>query len=243
MHTGAFFVSNSLSVFSRSLCITAGIFTLSACTAAPPKTSAREQQALVEQATFAVQTNFMGPNVAPHALALLAKSKALIICPDISSISLVIGGSGGRCVLLSRDARHSWSDPAFYHLDTGSFGLQAGYQHSQLFLFITSQRGIQAMLDHQVTFDAKAAAAFGKHTRNSQSSYGNDNPNGIYAVQRTNGLFAGVALGGSKLTPVSSANRAYYKQIVGPEDIVINMRVNNTAADPLRRALMRASKQ
>ena len=35
----------------------------------------------------------------------------------------------------------------------------------------------------------------------------------------------------------SAANRAYYNQIVGPEDIVVSMRVNNSGADPLRSAL------
>ena len=54
-------------------------------------------------------------------------------------------------------------------------------------------------------------------------------------------MFAGASLGGSKLTVNSDVNREYYGQTVGPEEIVVTMRVNNPGADPLRRILMRYS--
>nr|WP_230873292.1 MULTISPECIES: lipid-binding SYLF domain-containing protein [unclassified Bombella] len=150
-------------------------------------------------------------------------------------MSLVFGGTGGACVLVGRGANNSWSDPAFYTLSAGSFGLQAGYQHSQLFLIITSKNAVLSMMDREYTFDASADAAFGSHG----TSASNDHRE-VYALQKTNGVFAGVSLGSSKLKANNAANRDYYGQVVGAEDIVINMRVNNKAADPLRRSVMKA---
>ena len=62
-------------------------------------------------------------------------------------------------------------------------------------------------------------------------------------MQKSNGVFAGVSLGSSKLKADNAANRSYYKQVVGPEDIVVHMQVNNKAADPLRRVVMKVFNQ
>ncbi len=62
----------------------------------------------------------------------------------------------------------------------------------------------------------------------------------IVAFARTRGLFAGVSLQGSVMSSDSGGDQVYYGQPVGPVDIVMAMRVNNPAADPLRGVLMRA---
>lgn len=229
--------------FSLSLYTISSIAFLSACSSSNSSTTAAEQQILVDQSAVAVNSIFNNTEQAKHAEKLLTQSRAVMICPSISNLSLVFGGSKGRCTLLSRDARGSWSDPAFYYITSGTFGLQLGYQNSQLVLFITSQKGIQALLDHQFTFDANASASFSSLASSAQKSRISGDHSDIYALQKANGIFAGAALGGSKLSSDSYANRAYYQQYVGPEDIVINMRVNNPAADPLRRALMNAEKK
>lgn len=216
----------------------AGLPILTACSSSEDRTSAAQQQILVDQATVSVQTMFgkSRKNSAMHSY--LKRSKAVMICPSITHMSMVFGGSGGKCVLLSKDARNSWSDPAFYNLSSGSFGLQLGYQNSQIIFFIMTQKGIQALLDHQFAFDANAGASFTSLNSSALAGGTSATHSDIYAVQKANGVFAGAALGGSKLSVDSAANHSYYGQIVGPEDIIINMRVNNVAADPLRRILM-----
>ncbi|MXV35310.1 MULTISPECIES: lipid-binding SYLF domain-containing protein [unclassified Saccharibacter] len=228
---------------TKTLCALGGITILGACSSTSSATTASEQQPLVEQAASSVKSFFSNGNQAQRAAKLLKKSHAVMVCPSISNMSLIFGGSSGRCTLLSRDARGSWSDPAFYTISSGTFGLQLGYQHSQLMLFITSKRGVQALLDHQFTFDANASASFTSFGGSAQSSHVSGGKHDIYALQQANGVFAGGALGGSKLSADSAANRAYYQQYVGPEDIVVNMRVNNPSADVLRRALMKAEKK
>jgi len=61
----------------------------------------------------------------------------------------------------------------------------------------------------------------------------------IVAFARTRGLFAGVSLQGSVMSSDSEGDALYYGQPVGPVEIVMAMRVNNPAADPLRAVMMR----
>lgn len=224
-----------LSIVSKTLAVAAGLLAVNAYAADSSKVS--QQQALVDQATFAVQSAFVDSKVKSNTSRILSETKAVVVCPDITKMSLIFGGSGGQCLLLARGANNSWSNPAFYRLSSGSFGLQAGYQHSQLFLFVTSQKALLNLMDHEYSFDAKADAAFG------DGASAQNTPKEVYAMQKSNGVFAGVSLGSSKLKADNAANRSYYKQVVGPEDIVVHMQVNNKAADPLRRVVMKVFNQ
>ncbi|WP_122039018.1 lipid-binding SYLF domain-containing protein [Asaia bogorensis] len=208
-----------------------------------PAMAASKQQALVDRATLAVQDIFQGTNPNSRAQRYLAKARAVMVCPSVFRMSIVFGGAGGGCLLLSRDARGSWSDPAFYMLSSASMGIQLGVESSELMFFVMSDRGLQALLDSQFKFSAGASASFANMGSGIESGSAGASNTDILALQKSSGLFAGASLGGSKLTIDSSSNRAFYNQPVGPEDIVISMRVNNTGADPLRRVLMQVVQQ
>lgn len=199
------------------------------------------QQTLVDKATLAVQDMFVGAKPTARVYRYLGSARAVMVCPSVFRMSIGIGGSGGGCVLMSRDARGSWSDPAFYKLSSGSVGFQLGVQSSAMMFFVMSDRGLQALLDSQFQFGANAAASFATMGSGIESGTAGRSNTDIMALQKSQGLFAGAALGGSKLTVDSSSNREYYNQPVGPEDIVISMRVNNPGADPLRQILSRYS--
>ncbi|MFT8719360.1 lipid-binding SYLF domain-containing protein [Acetobacter sp.] len=199
------------------------------------------QQALVDKATLAVQDVYTGAKTTDRVYRYLAQSRAVMVCPSVFRMSIGIGGSNGGCLLMSRDARGSWSDPAFYRLSTGSIGFQFGVQSSEVIFFVMTDRGLQALLDSQFQFGANAAASFATMGSGIESGTAGRTNTDIMAIQKSEGLFAGASLGGSKLTVDSDANRAYYNQIVGPTEIVISMRVNNAGADPLRAILTRYS--
>lgn len=203
--------------------------------------SSTTEQTLVDKATLAVQDIFTGAKTTDRVYRYLGQSRAVMVCPSIFRMSVGIGGSGGGCLLLSRDARGSWSDPAFYRFGSGSIGFQFGVQSSEMMFFVMSDRGLQALLDSQFQFGANAAASFATMGSGIESGTAGRTNTDIMALQKSEGLFAGVALSGAKLTVDSDANRAYYNQIVGPTEIVISMRVNNAGADPLRAILSRYS--
>lgn len=225
--------------FRTCLYMLSAIFTI----LAPSKSHATsKEQLLVDRAALAVQSIFVDSAGSTRAGRYLRTARAVMICPSLFRMSLVFGGSGGGCVLLARDAQGSWSDPAFYTLSNASFGFQLGVESSQMMFFIMSDRGLQALLDSQFKFEAGASASFANVGSGIQSGSAGARNTDILALQKSSGLYAGASLGGTKLTSDSSANRAYYGQLVGPESIVISMRVNNSGADPLRRALIQYSK-
>lgn len=147
---------------SRRLAASTLISTLclaSALTVSPAQAGSK-QQTLVDRATLAVQDIFQGTTPSSRAQRYLAKARAVMVCPSVFRMSIVFGGAGGGCLLLSRDARGSWSDPAFYTLSSASMGLQLGVESSELMFFVMSDRGLQALLDSQFKFAAGASASF-----------------------------------------------------------------------------------
>ncbi len=199
----------------------------------------QQQQELVDRATLTAQDVLDWRDNDPTERHLLARSRGVMICPSIFRMSFLFGGSGGGCVLLSRDANGSWSAPAFYSIGSGSFGLQAGVQDAQVMLFILTRRGLTAVMDSQFKIGADASLAFATLGVGMEGATTAALRADIVAVEKARGLFAGIALQGSIMSSDSVGDRAYYGQPVGPEDIVVAMRVNNPGADPLRAVLMR----
>ncbi len=202
-------------------------------------TRQQQQQELVDRATLTAQDVLNWHDNDPTERRLLARSRGVMICPSIFRMSFLFGGSGGGCVLLSRDANGSWSAPAFYSIGSGSFGLQAGVQDAEVMLFILTRRGLTAVMDSQFKIGADASLAFATLGVGMEGATTAALRADIVAVEKARGLFAGIALQGSIMSSDSVGDRAYYGQPVGPEDIVVAMRVNNPGADPLRATLMR----
>lgn len=198
-------------------------------------------QATVDRAALSVEDIFGNSSQRAVLSSNLSKARAVMVCPAMFRVSIGFGGAHGSCVLLARDARGSWSDPAFYKLSAASMGIQFGVQSSQILFFIMTDRGLQALLDSQLQLGTNAGASFANMSTAVASSNAGASNTDILVAQRSQGVFAGASLGGSKLTVNSDVNREYYGQTVGPEEIVVTMRVNNPGADPLRRILMRYS--
>lgn len=209
---------------------------LAGCAGTP---NAGEEQGLVDRATLSVQEILGEGNDRLHAANLLRRARAALVCPRIFKAGFFFGGEGGGCVLVGRDGAGSWSSPAFYTLSSGSFGLQAGIQDQQILLLIMNDKALTALLDSQVKLGADASLAFatlgGSVEGATTAAVGAD----IVAFARSRGLYAGLTLEGSLISARSEWNRGYYRQEVGPRDIVVGARVHNPGADPLRAALLR----
>ncbi len=59
----------------------------------------------------------------------------------------------------------------------------------------------------------------------------------IVTFARTRGLFAGVSIEGSVLSPDAPSNQAYYGQPYSAPQVVVQMMANNPGANPLRATL------
>ena len=210
---------------------------LAGCSGGVPR--AGEEQALVDRATLAVNDVFGNGNDRLNAARLLRRARAVVVCPRIFKAGFIVGGEGGGCVLVGRDAAGSWSSPAFYSIGSGSFGFQAGIQDLQIVMLVMNDRALTAVLDNQLKFGADASLAVatlgGSVEASTTAAVGAD----ILAFARARGLYAGLTLEGSLLAARSEWNRSYYRQDVSPRQIAVGMQAHNPGADPLRAALLR----
>lgn len=220
----------------RLMCLGIMLATLAGCGTTPRQ---GEEQALVDRATLSVQEILGEGHDRLNAASLLPRARAVIVCPRIFRAGFFFGGEGGGCVLVGRDAAGSWSSPAFYTLGSGSFGLQAGIQDLQIIMLIMNDRALAAVLDSQLKLGADASLAIATYGGSVEASTTTAVGADIVAFARARGLYAGLTLEGSLLTARSEWNRGYYRQEVGPRQIVVAMGVHNPGADPLRAALMR----
>ncbi len=208
---------------------------------APPLARAdtpQGQQELVDRATLAAQ-DVLNNDQGHDARSLLPQARAVMICPRVFRAGFLIAGEGGGCVLLARGGQGSWSSPAFYSLSSGSIGLQAGVQDAEVMMLILTDNGLRSVMDNQFKLGGNASVAFVTLGGGVQGATTTNLNADIVAFERPRGLFAGFSVEGSVMSSDSSGNQVYYNQPVGTVDIVMAMRVNNPAADPLRAVLMR----
>ncbi len=200
-----------------------------------------DQQSLVDRSTLTLQEMFT-QNRNPQAAALMKKAKAVMVCPRIFKAGFIVGGSGGGCVLVGRSATGAtgpagWSGPAFYGIGSGSLGLQAGIQDSELVLVVLTDKGLQSLLNSQFKFGAEAGVAVATYGAGVQGAMTPALTADIVAFSTNRGLFAGIALDGTVLSSRSAWDQSYYGQMLSPQQIVLNFQGSNQGDAPLRAML------
>lgn len=161
----------------------------------------------------------------------LDKARGLLIVPKLGRGGFIIGGSGGRGLLLARDHESGrWSEPAFYTMGSASIGLQIGGEQSEVILVIMSKRGVDAMLSTKAQLGADMSVAAGPVGTGTRAATAD-----VLSFARSKGAFAGLTVEGSIIAPDDARNTAYYGKAVSPVDILIRHSVNNKDSDELVR--------
>lgn len=202
------------------------------------------QQDLVDRATLTVQ-GMMSAREAKDAAPLMKRARGALVCPRVFKAGFVFGGQGGTCVLIGRltsGGQYSgWSNPAFYDLTSGSFGLQVGIQDSEIIFIVLTDRGLQALIDSQFKFGAEAGLAFATLGTGVSGSTTAALKADVVAFARSRGLFAGLSIDGSLISVRSDWNAAYYGQPIATQQLVEQGGGTNPGAAPLREMLARFS--
>jgi len=159
-----------------------------------------------------------GGNIPPN---ILAQSDCIVVLPNVKKVGFGIGGSGGRGAMSCRAGdkyNGKWSAPAMYSIGGASLGFQAGATSTDFVLLITSEKGVNAVLEDKTKLGSDATAAAGPSGATAQSSSvgGAD----VYTYARAKGLFAGVSLEGATLHPDKDANERLYGKPTPARDIV-----------------------
>lgn len=200
--------------------------------AVSPAHAMSEPEETVDKARVTAEGLFSDPNY-PYLLDLATRAKAILIVPNMIKVGFFIGGRGGNAVLLSKDSEGKWSNPAFYTLGGLSYGLQIGAQSSQLIITIMTEKGLQAIMNNKVTLGADANVALGEIGAGAQASTGMDTKADMYAFAKSSGVFAGIALDGTVISPRRSYNEEFYGKGTTPAAILLDRTAMNPASQPL----------
>lgn len=209
---------------------------LAACAANSNNQNAAQE--LVDRSTLTVETMLgSGGAAANQATQLLHRAKAIVVCPRVFKAGFFIGGEGGSCILASRAANGSWSDPAFYTMGGGSFGLQIGAQDAEVIMMLMNNTALNAFLNSQFKIGADAGISVATIGAGIGGATGTALGADIVTFAKARGLYGGISLSGSVFSNDSGLEQQYYGQVVDPRSIVVNMSVNNPGANPLRAML------
>ncbi len=195
-----------------------------------------DQQQLVADSGFTLQRLATSQEL-KAARILLERARAMMIFPQLVKGALFIGGEGGSGVLLARNPDGTWSYPAFYTLGSISFGLQIGGQTSEAILIIMNDKALAALMDDQVKLGADLSAAAGPVGGGIEASATTSLGEDIYTYSTNKGLFVGASLEGAVIARREDWNGDFYNGVTAPDDIVLNGKASNPAADGLRQEL------
>lgn len=151
---------------------------------------------------------------------LLGKSKGIVIYPEMVKAALGLGGQYGSGFLLKRNENGDWFGPLFVKLYGLSYGFQAGVQKSGLVLVITNEKGIEGFLKDNFTLGGSASISAGPTGKTLAADTDYRLEAAIYSYSVSNGLFAGISLGGSIIRQDEEADKTYFGQELTPEEII-----------------------
>jgi len=195
-----------------------------------------EQQVLIDQATTTL-SNFMRDPEMKWLQQNIGRAKAVLISPEIVKAGFIVGGSGGRAVLVARNGG-KWVGPAFYTLATASIGFQAGVAASEMVTLVMTDKGMNSMMASSFKFGGDASVAAGPVGAGAQSNVTAD----LIAFSRSKGVYGGLNLDGTVVSSNSDWDKAYYGKAVLPPDIVMKNAASNKGADKLLAEITRVAK-
>ena len=206
--------------------------------ASAPALADAKRQALVNDSLRTAQKILDG-NDTPDARKNLMQARAVMIMPNFAQAAFIIGGAGGRAVMLARSGRSDWSSPAFYSLGSGSLGLQVGGRVQEILLIVLTDKGLNALMNDKFKFGAEAGVTFAREGAGVGGATTTAAGADIVSFSTAAGLFFGGALEGSFVEPDNDWNALYYGMGASPRAILLDRRYTNPGANALRQYLGR----
>lgn len=169
----------------------------------------------------------------------LPQAKAILIVPRLVRGGFILGGSGGRGVVLTQDAKSKgWSQPAFVSVGSASVGWQAGAEVAEMIFLIMTKSGFKEILDSKIKFGARTSIAAGGVGKGIGATAHTD----VISFVRGKGLYGGLAGEGMVVNPDAESVKRYYGNNASTEDILVNKKVYSRDASKLVSLLTKAAK-
>jgi len=224
----------SIALFSKSL---RWLLALLIATSASAALAQSDQQKLVNAAdkTF---SNFMSDPDMAWLAQNIGRAKGVLIAPEVAKAGFIFGGSGGRAVLVVRDAKTGkWVGPAFYTLATASVGFQAGIAVSEMLTLVMTEKALNSLLSDSVKLGPDASVAAGPVGAGAKADIVTD----LVSYSRSKGVYGGVNLDGTVVGVSKDWNEAFYQKPVSAPDILVRMTAHSKGADKLVGDISRAA--
>ena len=208
---------------------TAIAITLPALVFATTAGAQSDQRSLVTAATVTF-ANFKSDPDLSWLQRNLGRAKAVMIAPEITKAGFILGGSGGRAVVVARDPKSGkWVGPAFYTIATGSVGFQAGVSVSEMVTLVMTDKGLNRLLADSFKMGGDAAVAAGPVGAGAQTDLVAD----MVSFSRAKGVYGGLNLDGTIVSTSDKWNRLYYGKPVTASDILVRTSVRSKQANEL----------
>jgi len=120
--------------------------------------------------------------------------RCIAVIPNVMTGALIVGGTHGVGLASCKDSTNTWTQPAAISLNQGSIGLQAGAKSTDVVLFFQSKDAEQALKRGEFAIGTDVSAVAGTFDNSLDTSTA-----GLVAYTRTEGLFAGASINGSKV--------------------------------------------
>jgi lipid-binding SYLF domain-containing protein len=190
-----------------------------------------EQQRL--KASYEVLHDILGMPDKGIPRDLLNKADCVIVVPSMKKAAFIVGASYGRGTMLCRSGenfRGLWSAPAFFALEGGSFGLQAGGEATDYVILVMNEKGARSVMSSKVKLGGDASVAAGPVGRTTSAETDIVLTAEMLSWSRNRGLFAGVSLAGSTIRSDDDANKNLYGRELNAKQIIVQKEVKTPAA-------------
>jgi lipid-binding SYLF domain-containing protein len=143
---------------------------------------------------------------------ILKNAWAVVVFPGVLKGAFIIGGQGGKGVVVRKLADGTWSAPAFLNITGASIGPQIGGQKIDYILVVRNDSGLKGLLEDKFEIGGEASVAGGPVGRTVAASTNPTLKAGILSYSRAQGLFAGVSLKGAVISQDKDMNNAIYQK-------------------------------
>lgn len=134
---------------------------------------------------------------------LLDKAECVLVFPKVIKGGFIVGAQGGRGVASCR-TKTGWSAPAYFEIKGGSVGLQIGGEATDFVLLVMNESGMKSLLSDKFELGGEASVAAGPVGRSTSASTDVKLDAQMLSYSRSKGLFGGVSLKGSAISPEKS---------------------------------------
>ena len=222
----------------KKLVLVATVLALAACSFAAEDTDNKAADRVKTAATVLEEIQSTPDVGIPDEV--MGSAECVAVVPSMLKAGFVFGARYGRGVASCRTAK-GWSDPAFFTIQGGSFGLQIGGQAVDLVMLIMNQKGMQNLLNSKFKLGADASVAAGPVGRHAAADTDWKMRAQVLSYSRARGVFAGLELNGAVVKQDRESTLEFYSHMQ-PFSATLTTVSSPTAALPFLNDLAKWSK-